>query len=72
MTYENEQEKGAICREEFVGTGRMGTAPVVDHCHITGENRAMLCQRCNKGIGMMRENITILQNAIRYIALFKE
>lgn len=39
----------------------------VDHCHKTGKFRALLCSRCNKGIGLLKEDIQILENAIQYL-----
>jgi Recombination endonuclease VII len=39
----------------------------VDHDHKTGKIRALLCDRCNRGIGLLDEDITRLQAAIDYI-----
>lgn len=39
----------------------------VDHCHKTGKIRGLLCDRCNKGIGYLKDSIELLQNAIRYL-----
>ncbi len=39
----------------------------VDHDHITGEVRQMLCFGCNYGIGLLNENPTIIQSAISYL-----
>lgn len=40
---------------------------VLDHCHNTGEIRGILCQECNQGIGLLKDNLTNLQNAIKYL-----
>lgn len=40
----------------------------VDHCHKTGVIRGLLCYRCNKGIGVFRDDPTRLSNAAQYIA----
>jgi hypothetical protein len=40
---------------------------VIDHCHDTGKVRGLLCDRCNTGIGKLRDNIDILQSAIKYL-----
>ena len=40
---------------------------VVDHCHATGKIRGLLCNTCNRGIGLLKENVEILQNAIMYL-----
>ncbi len=39
----------------------------VDHCHETGKVRGLLCQGCNSGIAFLKENISILENAIKYL-----
>jgi hypothetical protein len=40
---------------------------VVDHNHLTGKIRGLLCSTCNSGIGMLKENVSILKNAIIYL-----
>lgn len=39
----------------------------VDHCHITGKIRGLLCSKCNQGIGLFYENIESLKRAILYL-----
>lgn len=39
----------------------------VDHNHITGKVRGLLCQQCNSALGFLKEDINIMQNAINYI-----
>lgn len=39
----------------------------IDHCHDTGENRGLLCQNCNTGIGMFTNSEWKLENALDYI-----
>lgn len=43
----------------------------VDHCHLTGKVRGLLCTNCNRGIGYLKESIYNLENAIQYIKLNK-
>lgn len=42
----------------------------VDHCHITGKIRGLLCINCNRGLGAFEDNIQFLQNSINYINKF--
>ncbi len=39
----------------------------VDHCHNTGKIRQLLCTYCNSVLGLSKESISILENAISYI-----
>ena len=39
----------------------------VDHCHITGNIRGLLCQDCNIAIGYFRNDPARLQKAIEYL-----
>lgn len=39
----------------------------VDHDHVTDAVRGLLCQRCNAAIGMVNDNIELLQRAIDYL-----
>lgn len=39
----------------------------VDHCHITGNVRGLLCHNCNTGIGHLRDDIELLKSAIKYL-----
>jgi len=40
---------------------------VVDHCHTTGKIRGLLCTQCNSGLGMFRDNIPNILEAINYL-----
>lgn len=39
----------------------------VDHDHDTGKVRGLLCDACNRGIGLLKDNQVILNRAIRYL-----
>lgn len=39
----------------------------IDHCHSSGNIRGILCHNCNTAIGLLKENISTLQAAIKYI-----
>ena len=41
----------------------------VDHCHITGKVRGLLCHLCNRAIGLFRERKDLLQKGIDYLNL---
>jgi hypothetical protein len=39
----------------------------IDHSHVTGEVRGILCTSCNTGIGLLQDNPEILESAAEYI-----
>ena len=40
----------------------------VDHNHETGEVRGLLCDNCNTGLGMFKDNPSLLAKAINYLS----
>jgi hypothetical protein len=39
----------------------------VDHCHKTGKVRALLCNECNRGMGLLKDNAELLRKAADYL-----
>lgn len=39
----------------------------IDHCHKTGTVRGLLCDLCNRAIGLMRDDTALLTKAIHYL-----
>jgi hypothetical protein len=54
----------AICRNTF-STGRHTH---VDHDHLTGQFRGILCRDCNLGIGNFHDSIELLARATAYLS----
>jgi hypothetical protein len=44
----------------------------VDHDHVTGKVRALICIRCNQGIGYFRDDPELLRTAALYILKHRE
>lgn len=70
MMYEAQGGVCAICHQpETAKAGRSGGVKLlaVDHDHMTGAIRGLLCQQCNMGIGNFNEDPARLRSALRYI-----
>lgn len=61
-----EQQGGrcSICRLE---KQRIKRRLCVDHDHISGRIRGLLCYKCNSAIGLLNDDISLLNNAISYL-----
>jgi len=57
-----QNSKCAICGKEHSKVGL-----VVDHNHITGEIRGLLCRHCNFVLGLVNDDKDILKNAMEYL-----
>ena len=58
---EKQDNKCAICCTAIDKSGH------VDHCHKTKKIRGILCASCNKGLGMFKDSLINLSNAIEYL-----
>lgn len=38
-----------------------------DHDHTTNKVRGILCERCNRALGLLRDDVEVLKNAIKYL-----
>jgi hypothetical protein len=45
---------------------------IVDHCHISGEFRGLICYPCNRGLGMLGDTVEGLEKALNYLKSFYE
>lgn len=42
----------------------------VDHSHVTGAVRGLLCNNCNRGIGHLQDDPKIIQKAVAYLQYY--
>lgn len=53
----------AICSS----TNPNGRRLAVDHDHKTGKIRGLLCQACNRALGLLKDNLDIIERAKDYL-----
>ncbi len=64
---ENQKGLCEICQEQ----PKSGKQLCVDHNHITGKVRAMLCDRCNRFLGMFEKNKELFKKMDPYLKTFE-
>ncbi len=62
--YRNQHHRCAICGVREIDLPRRFA---VDHNHVTGRVRGLLCDDCNKGLGLFRDDPERLATAISYL-----
>lgn len=40
---------------------------LIDHCHQGGHVRGLLCDQCNRGIGLLQDDPDVLERAVAYL-----
>ena len=64
------KQKGS-CRMCGVHQSQIKKTLCVDHNHETGEVRELLCDKCNKALGLLDESIEIFEAGIDYLRRHK-
>ena len=64
----------SICGSEgfLIGRNNHTEKLAVDHCHTTGIVRGLLCHNCNRALGLMKDDTSILRRAVEYLEEHKE
>lgn len=66
--FNSQQGKCKICGSEgFAVATNQRQLVVIDHCHKSGVVRGLLCHNCNRGLGLFKDNVDNLKNAIWYL-----
>jgi hypothetical protein len=43
----------------------------VDHCHVTGQVRGLLCSKCNLALGLLNDSPNLFQSAADYLTYYQ-
>lgn len=68
--FNDQNQKCAICKKDLkiADTEKMrATTLCVDHDHLTGKARGILCNNCNRGLGFLGDDKTVLLSAYNYL-----
>jgi hypothetical protein len=66
--FEKSDGKCDICnREGFKMNVHQRTALVIDHCHDSLKVRGLLCNNCNRALGLLQDDVERLKSAICYL-----
>lgn len=68
IMFKQQNGRCAICLEKETNTlfGRIRDL-AIDHNHKTNQVRALLCARCNRVLGKVKEDTTLLRKMITYL-----
>jgi len=68
MMLDQQDGKCKICKGIGPGGAGRTSRMAIDHCHQTGKVRGILCNRCNRALGLFEDNISNLTAAIEYLS----
>lgn len=75
LMLKNQDNKCAICRQPEthmnIKSNKVSMLSV-DHDHATGKVRALLCNKCNRGIGCFEDNPEFCISAAQYLTKHKD
>lgn len=66
--FNNQNGHCAICN---LHQSELSRALAVDHCHITGKIRGLLCSNCNTSLGLLKDSVLNFEKAIKYLTKTK-
>jgi len=61
------KEQGDGCKICGKTEEQEGRRLAIDHCHSSGEVRGILCSNCNQAIGLLNDDVEVIEKAAEYI-----
>ena len=67
--HKSQNGKCAICSIDIslIQRDNGHTVACVDHCHKTGTIRGLLCNHCNRAIGLLKDDLNIVYKLEKYL-----
>jgi hypothetical protein len=63
------QEQAGNCKLCGLHQSVLRYSLAVDHNHKSGQIRGLLCSNCNTGLGLFKDDISLLQKATQYLRI---
>ena len=63
--FRKQNESCSICKTHQSDLPRILS---VDHCHDTGAVRGLLCDNCNRGLGLLGDNLESIKVIVSYLS----
>lgn len=67
--YEQQDKRCPLCLNDIVIdiNERGRNRAVVDHCHKTGKVRGLICNHCNRALGLLQDNKDTIKRMLEYV-----
>ncbi len=65
--FDNQNGQCKVCSKDLELLGKNYNRAVVDHCHTSGKIRGLLCNPCNKALGIIKDSVETLENMVKYL-----
>jgi hypothetical protein len=70
IMYTAQEGRCAICSTD-TPTGKWKVF-AIDHCHESGKIRGLLCNECNRGMGLLKDSVAIVKATLQYLLSHKK
>ena len=60
----DQNNKCAICK---IDQSSLKKPLYVDHCHLTKNIRGLLCHNCNVSLGLLKDDLSIIESMLTYL-----
>lgn len=64
-------EQGGVCQICSKPQDGQTKNLAVDHCHATGKVRGLLCNNCNRALGLFEDSTALVEKAAAYLAVYE-